>query len=75
MKDQHAEDTVVGENWKRHIGIDLFNNEDYVSVESLSALTGFPKEYIREELFIEDEKVKMSDLRKSMMSYLSKTLN
>ena len=74
MVDRHAEDTVVGENWKRHIGVDLFSDEDYVSVRSLSTLTGFPEEYIRQELLIEDEKVKMSELRSSMMSYLKKSI-
>lgn len=46
-----------------------------VPLESLSELTGFPVEFIKKELLLEDETLSMNDLRKSMAVYLENTVH
>ena len=50
-----------------------------ISIESLSELTGFPVELIKEELLVGDKvdpngSLTMGDLRHAMRQYLTKTL-
>ena len=52
-------------------------DQELISLESLSNLTGFPVEMIRKELFNSDlpeEKVSLAELRKAMVSYIDATM-
>ena len=42
-------------------------------LESLSELTGFPVDFIKKELLLDQESLSMEDLRKSMVNYLENT--
>jgi hypothetical protein len=44
-----------------------------VPLESLSELTGFPVDFIKKELLLDQESLSMEDLRKSMVNYLENT--
>lgn len=46
------------------------NEHEKVSLSSLSELTGFPVDFIKKELLLEEEPVSMSDLRQSVLRYL-----
>lgn len=46
------------------------NETQKIPLASLSEMTGFPVEFIKTELFLEGEELSVSDLRKSMLSYL-----
>ena len=46
-----------------------------VPLESLSELTGFPVEFIKKELLLDEESLSMNDLRKSMAVYLENTVH
>jgi hypothetical protein len=50
--------------------------ETKVSVEALSALTGFPREMIQEELLEGrlDESISLNDLRQAMLNLIDSTL-
>lgn len=48
--------------------------EEKVSFSSLSEMTGFPVEFIKKELLIDEEPVSMSQLRTSMAAYLESTI-
>ena len=50
------------------------SGEEIVELTSLANLTGFPVDYIKSELLLEDDKVSLSDLRATMVTYLE-TLN
>lgn len=57
----------------------MFNDESMVSLQSLSDLTGFPIEFLKNELLIGnklsfDNKISMDDLRKAMCFYLNSTM-
>ena len=52
-----------------------FQEDEKISLSTLSELTGFPLKFIKKELLLEDEALSMDDLRKSMMIYLQSTLN
>ena len=43
---------------------------EQVSVNSLSAMTGFPIEFIKKELLISQENISVDELRKSVLDYL-----
>ncbi len=50
---------------------------DTITLESLSDLTGFPVELIKSELFegsLENNELKLGELRQAMMSYIDKTM-
>jgi hypothetical protein len=53
-------------------------NEDFVSLETLSQLTGFPIEFITNELFegskLEGSEVRLDDLREAMLKYVDSTM-
>jgi len=44
-----------------------------IPLESLSQLTGFPIEFIKKELLLDNEELSMEDLRSSMLNYLEST--
>lgn len=54
------------------------NENEKVTLKSLSDLTGFPVEMIKSELFngssINEDEVSLSDLRHAMMSYIDETM-
>lgn len=57
----------------------ITNENELVSLDSLAALTGFPVEMIKTELFKDsslenEEKVTLADLRKAMVSYIDATM-
>lgn len=45
-------------------------HDETIELSSLSDLTGFPVDYIKSELVLDNDKVQLSDLRKTMVSYL-----
>lgn len=46
---------------------------DKIPLASLSQLTGFPIEFIKKELLLDDEELSLEDLRNSMLNYLEST--
>lgn len=54
---------------------DASSTEEKVSFSTLSEMTGFPVEFIKKELLIEEEPVSMSQLRSSMAKYLEQTID
>lgn len=66
-------DTTTPESgWLDENGNALGDNQK-VPLSSLSELTGFPVEFIKKELLLEESELSMSDLRTSMISYLETT--
>lgn len=55
--------------------LDSNANEESVELSSLSNLTGFPVDYIKSELIFDNDKITLSDLRKTMVSYLESINN
>jgi hypothetical protein len=53
-------------------------DQEMVTLDSLSSLTGFPVKLIKEELFsdslLSDAEVSLEDLRLAMMNYLDQTM-
>lgn len=49
--------------------------EEEVSLSSLSKLTGFPVDFIKKELALENDTLSMKELRKSMLVFLQSTIN
>lgn len=47
--------------------------DEKVSIRSLSELTGFPVEFIKKELLLDQEPISMNDLRQSMIAYLEQS--
>lgn len=45
-----------------------------VTLESLSELTGFPVDFIKKELLLDNDEIKMDHLRKKVASYLDATM-
>jgi hypothetical protein len=48
--------------------------EEAVKLSSLAEMTGFPEEFIKNELLLDGEEIQMDDLRKTMLSYLDSTI-
>lgn len=54
---------------------DSFNDKDElknIPLSNFSALSKIPKEYIKKELFIENEDISMKELRGKILNYLDK---
>ncbi len=49
-------------------------DSEKVSIDTLSKMTGFPVEFIKKELLIENEEVSMNELRSTMMTFLDSTI-
>ena len=47
-----------------------FDDDEKVSLHSLSELTGFPVDFIKKELLLQDEPISMNELRYSVLRYL-----
>jgi hypothetical protein len=52
----------------------LANSDEKVSISSLADMTGFPEDFIKKELLLDDEPVSMNQLRASMLTYLESTV-
>ncbi|PIK16531.1 hypothetical protein [Halobacteriovorax sp. JY17] len=50
------------------------STEETVSFSALSEMTGFPIDFIKKELLLDEEPISMSQLRKSMAIYLESTI-
>jgi len=46
-----------------------------VTLESLSELTGFPVSFIKKELMLDNDEIKMDHLRKKVATYLDATMD
>ena len=44
--------------------------EQKIPLESLSTLTGFPVDFIKKELLLDDDQLSLAELRRSMLTYL-----
>ncbi len=51
-------------------GMDKENEN--VSLDTLSLMTGFPVEFIKSELIVDGDDISMSNLRKTMVNFLEK---
>lgn len=49
---------------------DVSVNDSKVPLKSLSGLVGFPVEYLKNELLLEEDEVSMSELRSKVISFL-----
>lgn len=45
-----------------------------IPIKSLSEMTGFPTDFIKKELLLNQDELSMNDLRKSMAIYLENTI-
>ncbi len=50
-------------------------NGPEVQVEELAKLTGFPVEYLKAELLIEENEIDLSNLREKVLAYLDRTVS
>lgn len=44
--------------------------EQKIPLDSLSTLTGFPVDFIKKELLLEEDQLSLAELRRSMLTYL-----
>jgi len=58
---------------RKHIRDRATSSKERVSLNTLSSLTGFPLEFIKKELLIQEDSLSMVELRESMLTYLSKS--
>lgn len=49
------------------------SKEPKVNLVSLSEMTGFPVDFIKSELLVDENEMTLTDLRASMATYLEKT--
>lgn len=55
-------------------GIPAQQESEKVSISSLSDMTGFPEDFIKRELLLEDDRqISMQELRQSVLRYLEHT--
>ena len=52
----------------------IIHNDESIPISSLSNLTGFPTEFIKRELLLENSPISLGDLRKSILNYLERNL-
>ncbi len=50
-------------------------NSSGVQVEELAKLTGFPVEYLKAELLIEDNEIDLNNLREKVLAYLDRSVS
>ncbi len=46
------------------------SEEQKIPLDSLSKLTGFPVDFIKKELLLDDDQLSLAELRKSMLAYM-----
>ncbi len=51
-----------------------FAEDEYVPIESISKLTGFPVDFIKKELLITEDSISMAELRSSVLCFLQTSL-
>ncbi|MBH47524.1 MAG: hypothetical protein CME71_05090 [Halobacteriovorax sp.] len=44
--------------------------EQKIPLDSLSSMTGFPVDFIKKELLLEEDQLSLAELRRSMLTYL-----
>ncbi len=49
--------------------------DEQIPLSSISKLTGFPVDFIKKELVLENDTLPMKDLRKSMLHFLNITMD
>jgi hypothetical protein len=55
-------------------GIPVAHESEKVTISSLSDMTGFPEDFIKRELLLEDDRnISMHELRQSALRYLEDT--
>lgn len=54
--------------------LNQLQEQQIVPLESLSEMTGFPVDFIKKELLLNEDELSMENLRKSMASYLENTI-
>lgn len=68
-------ETVLGEQENTLKQVNQRDEETLVALSSLSEMTGFPVDFIKSELLVDQEELSMSHLRRSMASYLEDTFS
>lgn len=58
---------------KRKQSDEVTSEKERVSLSTLSEMTGFPLEFIKKELLIQGDSLSMSELRESVLDYLSRS--
>lgn len=58
---------------KRKQSDETTSEKERVSLSTLSEMTGFPLEFIKKELLIQSDSLSMSELRESVLDYLSRS--
>ena len=58
---------------KRKQSDETTSEKERVSLSTLSEMTGFPLEFIKKELLIQGDSLSMSELRESVLDYLSRS--
>lgn len=58
---------------KRKQSDEATSEKERVSLSTLSEMTGFPLEFIKKELLIQGDSLSMSELRESVLDYLSRS--
>ena len=46
------------------------SEEQKIPLDSLSSMTGFPVDFIKKELLLEEDQLSLAELRRSMLTYL-----
>lgn len=46
------------------------SEEQKIPLDSLSTLTGFPVDFIKKELLLDEDQLSLAELRRSMLTYL-----
>lgn len=68
MDNMNLADTIDGT-----MDVNQIDDTMKVSLSSLSEMTGFPVDFIKKELLLENEPVSMQELRQSVLRYLETT--
>lgn len=68
MNEMNLADTVDA-----NMDVNKIDDSMKVSLSSLSEMTGFPVDFIKKELLLENEPVSMNELRQSVLRYLETT--
>ncbi len=58
---------------KRKQSDETTSEKERVSLSTLSKMTGFPLEFIKKELLVQGDSLSMSELRESVLDYLSRS--
>ena len=58
---------------KRKQSDEVTSEKERVSLSTLSKMTGFPLEFIKKELLVQGDSLSMSELRESVLDYLSRS--